>query len=114
MEYNTKLVIQKMKLARYSPRTIKAYCMAINKLATFYKTKNIENLSNSEIEKFLVKKIDQKLSDQSISVYANAINYLYLNIYKKQDYVKLRHQRRISKLPVVLSKAELEAIFDTI
>ncbi len=114
VEYNTDLIERKMKLGNYSPRTIKAYCMAINSLKSFYSAKDIQSLTSPDIEKFITRKIDQGLSDQSISLYANAINYLYINIVNKQNYKKLRHQRRSSRLPVVLSKPEIENIFDAI
>jgi len=100
---------QEMRLKNYSPKTIKAYKSCISKLIEDCK-KPPKQISKQEIKKFLSEKINQGASSQTISLYINAFNFLYRKIYQGKFDLKLEHPRRSSKLPVVLSKSEIEKI----
>lgn len=104
---------QKMKLKNYSPKTIKSYKSCICNLVEYYK-KEPKNISQNEIEKFLLNKINHKSSSSTISVYANALNYLYNNIYHKKMNIKIEHPRKTHKLPVVLNREEIYKIINSI
>lgn len=105
---------QKMKLKNYSPKTIKTYKSCICNLVKYYK-KEPENINKNEIESFLLNKINNKSSSATISVYANAINFVYNNVYRKKvNNIRIEHPRKTSKLPVVLSRNEIKQIIDVI
>lgn len=109
-----KIIEQEMKLRNYSPKTIKAYILVIKDLFIFFRQKNLRLLTNQDFKKYLLEKIDKNLSSQTIALYANAINYLYLQIYKKPDFIKIKHPKRSQKLPAVLSNNEINKIIDQI
>lgn len=102
-----KIIEQEMQLRNYSIKTIKAYAAVIRDLSHFYKKRNLEQLTNQDLKNYLFSKTKRQLSSQTISLYANAINYLYLQIYKMNNYTPLKHPKKSQKLPVVLSKKEI-------
>jgi integrase/recombinase XerD len=102
-----KIIEQEMKLRNYSIKTIKAYTAVIKDLFYFHKKKNLKELTNQELKNYLFAKTKRQLSSQTISLYANAINYLYQQIYKKNDFTPIKHPKKSQKLPVVLSKGEI-------
>lgn len=106
-----KIIVREMEILNYSKKTIDAYIRNIVELYNFVK-KPLKNLDEDEIKNFLSYKQKKGLSSQSISLAANSINFLYSRIYKKADYVKLRHPKKSKRLPVVLSKTEIEKIID--
>jgi len=102
-----KIIEQEMRLRNYSAKTIKAYAAVIRDLSYFYKKRNLKKLTNQDLKNYLLAKTKRQLSSQTISLYANAINYLYLQIYKNNNYTPLKHPKKSQKLPVVLSKKEI-------
>lgn len=98
-----------MTIRNYSPRTIEAYVRVVSDL---YKIvgKPPRDITADEIKDYLYKKQKGGLSSQSIALFANAINFLYTQIYERSDFQKLRQPKRTNKLPGVLTKLEIEAI----
>lgn len=107
------IIKQELRLRNYSPKTIEAYSAVIKDLYLFYK-KPIKELSNNEIKRYLIEKQKKGLSSQTISLSANAINYVFKEIYKKNDFEKIKHPKRSQKLPVVLTRNEIKKIIATI
>ena len=107
------IIIQELKLRNYSPKTIKAYTYVARNMYEHFK-KPLRRLSSLEIRNYLLKKQSQNLSSQTIALYANAINFIFREIYKKQDFEKLRHPKKSQKLPVVLSREEIKKIIGSI
>jgi site-specific recombinase XerD len=77
-----------------------------------YKTvkKPLWSLDEEEAKDYLYQKQKSGLSSQSIALAANALNFLYTQIYHKNNFQKLRHPKKTNKLPTVLSKNEIEEI----
>ena len=109
-----KIIEEEMKLRNYSNQTIKAYTGVVKDLHRYFKPKNLRSLNQSDIKRYLLHKIDKNLSSQTISLYANAINYLFLNIYKDKVFKKIKHPKRNKGLPVVLAKKEILLILNQI
>lgn len=107
------IITQEMQLRNYSNKTISAYTSIIKNLYLFYK-KPLKNLNEQEIKDYLLAKQGKRLSSQTISLYANAINYLYTEIYKLKNYQKIRHPKKSQKLPVILSHDEIGALLKSI
>lgn len=108
------IIEQEMRLRNYSIKTIKAYMAVVRDLFYFYKKRNLRDLNNQDLKDYLLYKIDQKLSSQTISLYANAINYLYRDIFKKIDFIPIKHPKKTQRLPVILSRSEILKIIDQI
>lgn len=104
---------QKMCLKNYSPKTIIAYKSCISNLIRYYH-KQPKNISQKEIERYLLFKINKGASNQTISLYANAFNFLYKKIYYKKCNIKIEHPRKSYKLPIVLSRIEIKSITNAV
>ena len=100
---------QEMRLRNYSRRTIEAYTHVAREFFQYYK-KPIRELQEEEIKRFLVSKLDKGCSSQTIALYANAINFIFREIYKQANFNPIRHPKKTHKLPEVLSREDVSAI----
>ncbi len=100
---------QEMRLRNYSRRTIEAYTHAARELFQFYK-KPLRELRDDDIKKFLGSKLDHGCSSQTIALYANAINFVFREIYKQADFNPIRHPKKTHKLPEILSREDIKAL----
>lgn len=107
------IVTREMNLRNYSRRTIEAYLSVIRDLYSSC-NKPPRDLTEEEIKDYLYRKQQKGLSSQTIALAANAINYLYTQIYKRKDFSKIRHPKRSQKLPVVLSREEIDKLLNVI
>jgi site-specific recombinase XerD len=98
-----------MRLRNYSPKTIEAYSRIYVEVFKFFH-QPLKELNTGQLKEYLYHKQQSGLSSQSIALAANALNFLYLQIYQQKDFEKIRHPKRSQKLPVVLSKQEIERI----
>jgi len=105
-------IADEMRLKNLSKRTISAYCHAIEELYSYY-NKSPKDISEKEVKQFLLKKMDQGLSAQTISLTLNAINFLYREIYKNPLAIQIKHPKRPQKLPVLLSRIEIEKVLNS-
>ncbi len=103
------IVTREMELGNYSQKTIKTYLGIYQDL---YKNlgKPPREASMDELKDYIHQKTKKNLSSQTIALYANAINFLYISVYKKKSYEKFKMPKKTKKLPVVLSKKEIETI----
>lgn len=107
------IITQELKMRNYSPKTIKAYTFVARDMYGYFK-KPLGDLLKSQIKQYLFSKQDKKLSSQTISLYANAINFIFCEIYKIKDFEKIRHPKKSQKLPVVLSREEINIIINCV
>jgi len=105
------IITREMKLRNYSPKTIEAYTRVIKDIYAFF-GRSPRDLSEEEIKNYLYAKQKQELSSQSIALFANALNYLYTQIYKRTGYNKIRHPKQSKRLPVILSREEIKKMID--
>jgi len=73
-----------------------------------------ESADESLIKKFLLSKKDKGMSSQTINQYLQAINFFYREVIKKYDKIDIKFAKTASKLPVVLSRNEIERIIGSI
>ncbi len=109
MKRSLEQIEKEMRLRNFSHKTIKAYLHAIEELLSFYQ-KSPKDITDQQIKDFLLSKLDQGYSAQTVSLYLNAFNYLYRSIYKQPREIGIKHPKRNKSLPVVLSKNEVNAI----
>ncbi len=98
-----------MKLKGYSPRTVKSYLHYANEYLVFAKKKNLKNRDEA-IEKYLLEKQGKKQSSQTINLALNSIKFLYREVLKSSKKIDLKFAKRNKKLPVILSRKEIEKI----
>lgn len=102
-----------LKLRNYSPRTIKSYLSCLNEYLKYIKIIKREP-DISLIKKYLLEKQDKEQSSQTINVHLQAIKYFYREIFKNNTEIDIKFAKTASKLPVVLSRGEIEKIINSI
>jgi len=102
-----------LRLRNYSQKTIKAYVFYIREYLIFSKKKDIKS-KNKAIEMFLLEKQTNGKSSQTINLALNAVKFLYREVLKSKENIDFRCAKRSKKLPVVLSREEIEKILSKI
>lgn len=102
-----------LKLRKYSQKTIKAYLLYIRQYLIFSKNKGIKNKKEA-VEKFLLEKIDNKNSSQTVNLALNSVKFLYREVLKDSEKIDLKFAKRSKKLPIVLTKDEVNKILENI
>jgi site-specific recombinase XerD len=102
-----------LKLRNYSRKTINSY---LSCLSDYFKyIKNVKREPDvGVIKKYLLEKQSKGLSSQTINSYLQSIKYFYREICKIKDNIDIKFAKTPSKLPVVLSRAEIEKIIENI
>lgn len=103
--------IQQMQLKGCSPRTIKNYVECILALAMYYNLSpdllTIEQIRNYFLYCLNVRKLSKSWMNQTIS----ALKLLYVDVLKRKwDRLDIPRPRREKKLPIILSREEVQKI----
>ncbi len=112
---NLKELLQKIKdelrLRNYSPRTVESYLFCLN--VYFKRIKIIKREPEiSQIKKYLLEKQTRGQSSQTINLHLQAIKYFYREIMKSCAAIDIKFAKTANKLPVVLSRKEIEKIIE--
>ena len=102
-----------LKLRNYSPKTRKAYLMYIRQYLEFSKKYKLKNKKEA-IEKFLLRKVNNKKSPQTINLALNSVKFLYRDVLKDEEKIDLKFAKRSKRLPIVLSREEVRQILENI
>lgn len=103
---------RKLEVARYSPRSIQVYLGATKQLFQHFPQKHPNDIRTEDIEAFqhhlaTVRKVSNSTLNQAV----NAIRYYYMNVVGDPRRVTfIERPRKETKLPLVLSKAEVAAV----
>lgn len=104
---------QEMKISGLSPRTIKSYTICTKKIHKFFK-KPLNTISEENFKKFLETMADKNYSPYTLNLYHATLKYIFTNIYKQPFKFKFPYAKRHKKLPIVLSRKEINKILKTI
>lgn len=102
-----------MKLRNYSRKTIKSYLLCLDDYFSYIKIIRQEP-DISKIKDYLLNKINNHLSSRTVNSYLQAIKYFYQEICKSKQEIEMKFAKTSSKLPVVLSRKEIENIINKI
>lgn len=102
-----------LKLRNYSRQTIKSYLGCLVDYFKFIKVVK-KDPEIELIKKYLLKKQERGLSSQTINLHLNAIKHLYREIFKSAVAIDLKFAKTSKKLPVVLSREEIEEVIGAI
>lgn len=104
---------QELRLRNYSQRTIESYLFCLNEY--FRYIKNIKREPDiSVIKKYLLVKQEKGQSSQTINLHLQAIKYFYREIMKSAVGINIKFAKTASRLPVVLSRNEIEDIIGSL
>lgn len=117
MKINMQEILEKvrreLKIRYYSQKTIKTYVFCIAEYLR-YKKVNYRNLDEENIKSYLLQLKDGGKSSQTINLHLNSIKYLYRDVFKNLKKIDIKFAKRTQKLPVVLSRIEINKILDAI
>ncbi len=107
------LVVRELRIRGYSPRTVKSYCYGLREYFAFV-GRGFELLDNGRVREFLLFCEGKGVSAQSRNLFLNAIKFYYRDVVGCDEVVTARMARRVHKLPVVLSKSEIEKLLSVV
>ncbi len=106
---------REIKLRHYSPKTLKSYLGWARRLQAFTKSKDYMTLTQQDVVDFLSDlAVEKKLSASSQNQAFNALLFLFKQVLKK-DFGEIKGVTRVKLkpcIPIVLSREEIELIFD--
>jgi len=98
-----------LKLRNYSRKTAESYLFCLSDYFKYVKKVNRE-ADIGIIKKYLLEKQDRGLSSQTVNLRLQAIKYFYREICKSRVDINIKFAKTPSRLPVVLSRMEIEKI----
>ncbi|MBL7981465.1 MAG: tyrosine-type recombinase/integrase [Flavobacteriales bacterium] len=103
---------KKLEIARYSPRSIQVYLSATRQLFQHFPQKHPNDIRTEDIEDFQHHLATaRKVSNSYLNQVVNAVRYYYKDVLGDMHRVKfIERPRKETKLPLVLSKAEIAAL----
>jgi integrase/recombinase XerD len=102
-----------LKYRNYSPKTIKSYLICIQKYLHFSKKNKIKSKEKA-IKEYLYSLSQNNLSYSSINQNLSALKFFYSSILNSPITTNYKFARKPKKLPVVLSKNEVNKIIEVI
>ena len=102
-----------LRLRKYSPKTIKGYAYCV---ACYLKAKqdNLEVVDVDFIKQYILSKIDEGKSSQMSNQHLQAIKFFCWNVLNFRGKIDVRFAKTPSKLPIVLSRAEIDRLLSVI
>lgn len=113
MQEQLNKTLTELKYRNYSPKTIKSYTRCLTDYFN-YLGKDFEKYDEYLIKQYLVKKQEAGAGGQTINVCLNAIKFFYENIVKTDFKIDIKYSRKSKKLPVILSREEIDQIIKLI
>ena len=104
---------KELKLRNYSRRTIKSYILCLAEYFRFIKVVN-DQPNVAKIREYLLNKLETGQSSQTVNVHLHAIKHFYCILMKSPIEIDIKYAKTASKLPVVLSRVEINQIIDSI
>jgi len=113
MEDLLELINDELVLKSYSRKTIESYLGCLKNYFKFKKS-NLRQIDIENIKQFLISKQLKGYAPQTVNLYLNSIKFFYHKVIKSSQKVNLRFTKKTQKLPVVLSRAEVEKIIKSL
>lgn len=113
MDVYLKKLEDELKLRNYSPKTVKSYTAYVAKYLQAKKN-NIDSVSVDFIKQYLLSLVGKGASSQTTNQNLQAINFFCWNVLKYSGKIDIRFAKTPSKLPVVLSRDEINSIVEVI
>ena len=113
MDVYLKKLGDELRLRKYSTKTIKSYSWCV---AEYLRAKqnNFNSVNIDFIKRYLLTKVDKGLSSQTVNQSLQAINFFCWNVLKFRGKIDIKFAKTPSKLPIVLSRDEIQSILSTI
>ena len=99
-----------IKIAKLSPYTLRNY-IDCNKQLLDFTQKLPAEITLSDVKSFLADKMNDKSSSSNI-LFLSAVRFAYTTLLGKDPTVGIKRPKNQKKLPVVLTKEEVQKLFD--
>lgn len=103
-----------IRLRNYSYRTEQAYCMWARQYIRFHDITHPADMAETEVAEFLSHlTLDRNVAPNTQNQALNALNFLYSNVLGKplQPITGIVRAKKSQKLPIVLDRQEIRALF---
>ncbi len=104
---------EELRIRNLSPKTRKSYLGAL-RIYFSYKQNELDTLDEENIKRFILEKLDTGSASQTVNVYLNAIKFFYREVMGIHTPLHINFAKTPSRLPVVLSRSEIEKIIQSI
>ena len=107
--------IKKVLIVRgYSENTINTYLACLNYFKTYFKGIGINHLTKEDIIEYLFHLIEENYSKSTQNQHINAIKFYYEKVLgRKKEYYHIERPLKENKIPVVLSKHEIQTLLNS-
>lgn len=113
MDVYLKKLEDELRLRKYSPKTIKSYVACVTEYLRAKQT-DFGLVDVDFIKQYLLSVIDKGMSSQTTNQKLQAINFFCFNVLKYHGKIDIRFAKTPSKLPIVLSRDEIQSILSEI
>jgi len=104
---------EELILRNYSRKTVESYVNCLKRYFAF-KRNHYQLLQISNIRKFLLKMQAKSYAPQTVNLHLNAIKFFYKDVLKNPVKIDLKFAKKSHKLPVVLSKNEVNKVINVL
>lgn len=113
MDVYLKKLEDELRLRNYSPKTVKAYLSCVGDYLR-EKKHDFGLVDVDFIKQYLLTKVDMGKSSETTNQYLQAINFFCWNVLKYPGKIDIRFAKTPNKLPIVLSRNEIQQILAVI
>ncbi|WP_235299599.1 tyrosine-type recombinase/integrase [Portibacter marinus] len=108
--------VDRMILEKYGWRTIISYTGKFAKFKTYYMGCDLDELTAGDVNAFLVKLVNEDVSESLHNMYLSAIKFYYEQVAYRADFKieRLSRPRKGRYLPTILSVNEVDRMFRTL
>jgi site-specific recombinase XerD len=107
--------LQKLEIKKYAYNTAKVYISCFEAFINYYKSYELNQISEYEISAYLQCLVNQGKSDSYINQSINSIKFYYEVVLGMPNrFYQIDRPRRATKLPQILSKHEIQRILSNI
>lgn len=100
-----------LRLRHYSPKTERSYVRCAE---LYLKEKGSPQFEENHLKSFLLAKLDNGAAPETVNLYLNAVKFFYKEVMGYRRKIELRFARRNLRLPVVLSREEIQRILESV
>ncbi|GAA4281921.1 site-specific tyrosine recombinase/integron integrase [Gaetbulibacter aestuarii] len=112
-KYCPESYLQKLELKKYSNNTVRSYVTCFEDFINYYKDRQIDDLDENDIRKYLQWLTQSKRSNSYINQSINSIKFYYEIVMGMPNrFYSIERPRKDKKLPVVLSKEDVKKLID--
>ncbi|MGD0712305.1 MAG: site-specific tyrosine recombinase/integron integrase [Bacteroidales bacterium] len=109
--------LEKLILKRYSESTIHTYKIAFSDFINYFKTKDLEDISEQDIKDYMIYMVEKrKISASFQNQIINAIKFYYEKVLRRDkiSFIYIERPFREKVLPTVLSEEEVQRIINSV